>query len=147
SMMTAPLLAHGEILGAISLVVGSERREFERSDLALAEEISRRAAFALYSLNRIRNTTVERDRLKEVIRLYEHFIECRSEDSVSPLTAARLKVELINRSEISIERQATLEKVLEDIDRATSMITSLAKHEVIQNLMNRERAEADQKAA
>src|SRR6185295_9000696 len=42
SMMTVPLVAHGQILGAISMYVGSERPAYESSDLALAEEISRR---------------------------------------------------------------------------------------------------------
>ena len=47
SWMSVPLLAHGRVLGALSLVIARGERRFGPDDLALAEEIGLRAALAL----------------------------------------------------------------------------------------------------
>jgi len=47
SWMSVPLLAHGRVLGALSLVLAWGERSFGPDDLALAEEIGLRAALAL----------------------------------------------------------------------------------------------------
>ena len=47
SWMSVPLLAHGRVLGALSLVLARGERSFGPDDLALAEEIGLRAALAL----------------------------------------------------------------------------------------------------
>ena len=46
SVMIVPLAARGRTLGAITLVSTQPSRRYERSDLALAEELARRAALA-----------------------------------------------------------------------------------------------------
>src|SRR5438067_7269799 len=47
SAMVVPIVARGRTLGAISLVGGNERRPYDQDDLALAEELARRAALAV----------------------------------------------------------------------------------------------------
>jgi PAS domain S-box-containing protein len=47
SSMTVPLAARGRVLGAVALFSAESGRRFGRSDLALAEELARRAALAL----------------------------------------------------------------------------------------------------
>jgi PAS domain S-box-containing protein len=47
SYIVVPLVARGQILGALSLVSGSSGRRHDRADLALAEELARRAAMAV----------------------------------------------------------------------------------------------------
>src|SRR5213075_3082973 len=44
SYMCVPLVAHGEMLGVISLVSAESGRRYGPDDLALAEELARRAA-------------------------------------------------------------------------------------------------------
>lgn len=43
SAMTTPLVAHGEILGAVWYAVSDSQRQFNSDDLALSEELSRRS--------------------------------------------------------------------------------------------------------
>jgi PAS domain S-box-containing protein len=47
SYMCVPLLAHGEVLGVISLVAAESGRRYAPDDLALAEELARRAGTAI----------------------------------------------------------------------------------------------------
>jgi PAS domain S-box-containing protein len=47
SYMCVPLLAHGEVLGVISLVSAESGRRYGPDDLALAEELARRAGIAV----------------------------------------------------------------------------------------------------
>jgi PAS domain S-box-containing protein len=47
SYMCVPLVAHGEVLGVISLVAAESGRRYDRDDLAVAEELARRAGTAV----------------------------------------------------------------------------------------------------
>lgn len=47
SGMCVPLIARGEVLGAITLVSSDEHRSYDTNDLMLAEELARRAAIAV----------------------------------------------------------------------------------------------------
>jgi serine phosphatase RsbU (regulator of sigma subunit) len=47
SAITAPLSAHGRTLGALTLVAGESGRRFSEGDLAVAEDLARRAALAI----------------------------------------------------------------------------------------------------
>jgi len=47
SYMCVPLVAHGELLGVISLVSAESGRRYDADDLALAEELARRAGTAV----------------------------------------------------------------------------------------------------
>jgi PAS domain S-box-containing protein len=47
SYMCVPLVAHGEVLGVISLVAAESGRRYTPDDLALAEELARRAGTAI----------------------------------------------------------------------------------------------------
>ena len=45
--LIVPLIAHGKVLGAISLLSGESKREYSHSDLTVVEELARRAAAAI----------------------------------------------------------------------------------------------------
>ena len=47
SAMTVPLIARGKIFGAMSLVWGESERHYDERDLVFAEELARRAAYAI----------------------------------------------------------------------------------------------------
>jgi PAS domain S-box-containing protein len=47
SYMCVPLVAHGELLGVVSLVAAESGRRYDEGDLALAEELARRAGTAV----------------------------------------------------------------------------------------------------
>jgi GAF domain-containing protein len=136
SMMTTPLTAHGRILGAISMFVGPQRPPYEPSDLALAEELARRAALALHALLSLEHAKQDREVLENVIELYRGFVQAHVEDIKTPLTAARLKLDLLSRiGARHPEDQVMLAKAVADFDRALSAIKSLADESVIHNLV------------
>ena len=71
SWMSVPLLAHGRVLGALSLVVARGERRFGPDDLALAEEIGLRAALALDNAQlyqRAMDEIAARKRAEEALR-------------------------------------------------------------------------------
>ena len=47
SYMVVPLVARGRILGAISFISAESGRRYDEADLRLAEELARRAAYAV----------------------------------------------------------------------------------------------------
>ena len=59
SWISVPLLAHGRVLGALSLVLARGDRRFGPDDLALAEEIGLRAALALDNAQLYQQAMVE----------------------------------------------------------------------------------------
>jgi signal transduction histidine kinase/ActR/RegA family two-component response regulator len=72
SVMIVPLRARGQTLGAVSLIAAESRRRFGPADLALAEEVGRRAGLAADNA-RLYGEMVEADRRKdEFIALLAH---------------------------------------------------------------------------
>lgn len=47
SLLTVPVIARGEVVGAIALRMGGSGRKFDESDLEFAEELASRAAYAI----------------------------------------------------------------------------------------------------
>lgn len=67
SYMVVPLLVRGRALGAISLVSTQESRRYRRSDLALAEELARRAALSLENGQLYQETHETSENLRQAI--------------------------------------------------------------------------------
>ncbi|HWI83076.1 ATP-binding protein [Ramlibacter sp.] len=65
SYIGVPLAVRGKVLGAITFVTGESHRLYRRGDLALAEELGRRAAVALENAMLLR-ALQESDRAKDV---------------------------------------------------------------------------------
>jgi signal transduction histidine kinase len=63
SSMIVPLVAHGRVLGAVTLTSAESGRRYGQGDLALAEELGRRAALAVENAKLYRITRRERERM------------------------------------------------------------------------------------
>lgn len=87
--MVVRLQARGRALGALSLV-GTGTRRYTTEDLALAEEVSRRAALALD------NAALYRE-ARAAIREREQFASIASHELKTPLTTAQGYVDLLTR--------------------------------------------------
>jgi PAS domain S-box-containing protein len=67
SYMIVPLLVRGRTLGSISLVSTQEERRYSSSDLALAEELARRAALSIENSQLYRETQETSENLRQAI--------------------------------------------------------------------------------
>ena len=68
SAMSVPLVARGKTIGVVSLVSTESGRHYNEQDLALAEEIGRRAGVALDNARLYREMTQARDQLEIILQ-------------------------------------------------------------------------------
>ncbi|HYP26574.1 MAG TPA: PAS domain S-box protein [Blastocatellia bacterium] len=71
SAMVVPLVARERTIGAIALVMSESRRQCDPSDLALAEDLARRAAVAVDNARLYRDNQEARQRLSFLVRASE----------------------------------------------------------------------------
>lgn len=65
SMMTVPLLAHGRVLGVIIFAMSDSGRQYGFEDLALAEDLARRAALAVDNAGLYREAQLAAERSRQ----------------------------------------------------------------------------------
>ncbi len=68
SIMYVPLIARGQTIGVVSFVAAESGKHYDTHDLALAEEIGRRAGMALDNARLYREMTQARDQLEIILQ-------------------------------------------------------------------------------
>lgn len=91
SSVVAPLVARGEVLGALTLVASESGRRYGPEDLVLAEELGRRAGVALDNARLLR----QRER---AVELRDEVLAVVSHDLKNPLGAILLSAERLQRA-------------------------------------------------
>ena len=109
SAMIVPLVGRGRTLGAISLVATETERQFDTTDLMVAEELAGRAALAIDNARLYRET-------QEASQLKDEFLATLSHELRTPLNAILGWARLLRDGDLDAE---TSEKALESIDRNT----------------------------
>jgi PAS domain S-box-containing protein len=82
--LCVPLVVRGQTIGALSFV--SSRHGYDAQDLALAQELARRAALAIDNARLYREA-------RNAIRLREEFLSIASHELRTPITALQLQVQ------------------------------------------------------
>lgn len=90
SVIIAPMVARGRVLGALTLVVAESGRRYGAADVAMAEDLARRAAMA------VDNARLHRE-AQEAVRLREHVLAIVSHDLRNPLASVSLSASLLAR--------------------------------------------------
>ena len=90
SYMCVPLKARGGTFGAISFVSVTPGRSYGPVDLALAEELVRRAGIAVDNARLFRKA-------QEALKARDEFLSMTSHDLRSPLTSLRLQLQAVRR--------------------------------------------------
>lgn len=119
SSLGVPILARGEVFGAMVLMCSESNRRLGRVDLALAEELGRRAGLAVANARLYAEA-------QQAIRLRDDFITVASHELRTPLHAAQLQLgALIHATESGtaprppLDRLRKLEAQLDRIGRLT----------------------------
>ena len=111
SLVCAPLSARGRTLGVISFLTVRSGRRFERLDLALVEELARRAALAM-------DNAVLYQRAEEANRAKDEFLATVSHELRTPLASILGWTRLLRRGGLTLEKQARALETLERNARA-----------------------------
>ncbi|WP_437690263.1 GAF domain-containing sensor histidine kinase [Sorangium sp. So ce176] len=122
SAMAVPLIARGRTLGAVTMGTADPTRSYGPSELAVAEELARRAAMA------VDNARLYRD-AQEGMRVREEFITVASHELRTPIAAMRLAIQGLLRRK---REPATVEQITRalwtterQIDRLQRLIDEL----------------------
>lgn len=120
SALVVPLLARGQTLGSLSLVMSGSSRRFGEEDVTMAADLGRRAGLAIDSARLLQE-------LEEAVRLRDDFMASASHDMRTPLAAVRGYAQLALRHLTSRDEPdtAALERWIGDIDVSAGRLTRL----------------------
>ena len=114
SLMVAPLVARGEVIGAMSFVRSSGAR-YDGADLTLAEELGRRAALAIDNARLYRQA-------EQASRIKDEFLATLSHELRTPLTAILGWVRMLRSGTLDTEKAR---RALGVIERNTELQAQL----------------------
>ena len=122
SAVVVPLLARGQIFGAITLVSAHAHRRYAPPDLKTAEELARRSGIA------IENATLYQ-LAQNAVRARDEFLSIASHELNTPLTSLRLQLYMAKRKIERFEGAAPVPgafvKALDASDRQVARLTRL----------------------
>ncbi|TVR74499.1 MAG: PAS domain S-box protein [Sphaerobacteraceae bacterium] len=90
SAMYVPLVARGRTIGVISFVASESGERYGPSDLALAQELTRRAAMAIDNARLYREA-------QDAVRIREEFLSIASHELKTPLTTVKGYGQILSR--------------------------------------------------
>jgi signal transduction histidine kinase len=122
--VSAPLTAHGRVLGAITLVSARPERAYGSSDVALAVDLGRRAALVV-------DNALLRERAEEAVRIREQFLSMASHELCTPLSALEMQAQSI-RTHLG-KQPLDLGRIGAKVDAAQRQVARLARliHEML----------------
>jgi PAS domain S-box-containing protein len=129
-----PMRAHGRILGAITLSVTTPARRFEPWDVAVAEGLAQRVAFALDNARLFARSQEIQEELREANRAKDEFLSMVSHELRTPITTIRAGSRLLG-GQRQLDDQTRTE-ILADIDQESERLQL-----IVENLLALGRAE------
>jgi PAS domain S-box-containing protein len=117
SAVTIPLIARGQVLGAMTLVRGPEGPSYSVADLPLFEEVARRAALSVDNARLL-------DEANEAVRLRDDFLAMASHDMRTPLSVILANIQLARRK-LAAGHEAEASRHMESAERTTQKMTGL----------------------
>jgi PAS domain S-box-containing protein len=122
SVMIVPMQAHGKTLGTLSFVAAESKRSYDQTDLALAEELARRAALAVENACLYQTAQQEREKAEAANRIKDEFLAILSHELRSPLNPILGWTKLLQTRTLD---EATRQRALETIERNAKLQTQL----------------------
>ncbi len=138
SAMVVPLENRTGVFGAITFVISEREHRFGRGDLAMAEELARRAAAAIENA---RLYTEAQERERELVRANEakdEFLGMMSHELRTPITVIHGGARVLHTRGDQIDDEARL-GIFSDIERESERLARM-----LENLLAMARVELDQ---
>lgn len=123
SAMIVPLFSQKKPIGAITFVTAETRRNYDHSDLAVAEELANRASIAIENARLYKGS-------QEAINIRDEFISVASHELKTPVTSVKMFTEVLKSHSEQIGDEKAVE-YLSKMDRQLNKLT-----ELIYNLLN-----------
>ncbi len=117
SAIALPLMARGRVLGAITLCRSAPQRPYEAEDVALGEELARRASLLLDNAQLFA-------RAQEAVRARDMFLSIASHELRGPITTLKLRLQTALRGPRD-RSVADLSSALELAERQASKLADL----------------------
>jgi signal transduction histidine kinase len=132
SSLIVPLVGRGPPIGALTLVWAESNHRYSEEDVALMEDLGRRAGFALENARLYGET-------QSAVRLRDEFISIAGHELKTPLTSMSLQISGIRRAAASPARL--------DVDKLTRRVDAIDKQvgrltELVDGLLDVSRAVA-----
>ncbi|MGZ3448485.1 MAG: PAS domain S-box protein [Polyangiales bacterium] len=118
SIIGAPLLAHGDLLGAMLFISTAPSRVYGSADLRLLEELARRAALAIENARLYQNAGRAIKARDEVLGIVAH-------DLRNPLGTVLLNAKLLQRGDDAERARVSAEAIQRAATRMNSLIQDL----------------------
>jgi signal transduction histidine kinase len=119
SSMIVPIKARGKVRGSLAFVAGTSKPNFSALDLALAEDLGRRAGIAI-------ENALLYGSAQSAIRARDEFVSIASHELKTPITSLKMQLQMMLRG-INIDKNQapSPEKLLKALTSSTKQIDRL----------------------
>jgi signal transduction histidine kinase/DNA-binding NarL/FixJ family response regulator len=117
SLLSIPLVTGGQVLGSLTLVMSASGRRYGAEELAVAEELARRATLAIENAQLFRGA-------QEAMKARDHVLAVVAHDLRNPLSTIRMASEMLLES-LEAARRRPAEIIHRSADRANRLIQDL----------------------
>jgi PAS domain S-box-containing protein len=140
SVMIVPMRARGRLLGGIMFIRGQTPEPYTLDDVALAQDLARRAAFAIDNARLFQEAQVTQERLRKASEAKDEFLGLISHELRTPITTIYGGARLLGSRWQQLDDDAK-SVVIEGIEQETERL-----HHLVEDLLALSRLELDQKA-
>jgi K+-sensing histidine kinase KdpD len=138
SAMMVPLRVRGEVVGAIGFATAESGRHYDTQDLAIAQDIARRAGLAIENARLYSEAQHTLEQLREALSAKDEFLGMVSHELKTPITTIYGNAEVLRLRGDRLDEQSRLEAI-EDVSHEAERL-----HRIIDNLLVLARLERGQ---